>query len=173
MPSIIISGVRDLNRSLDDLQVRMSMAARNTVVKGGAIVAKNAKSEFTELAVDKSGVARVLESGEKRLRGERAGSRYSGGHLSEGGSRPHARTGKLRTSIKVAEVRQVGYGRWMSKTGPTMIYGRRVERGFHGQDSLMRIYDQPGYPYMAPGFAKSRDELLGLYESEVRRALHG
>jgi len=173
MPGILISGAKEFNGAIDALQERMSVAARNTVVKGGAIVAKNAKAEFTELAVDKSGTARVLGASEDRKRGERAGSRYTGSHLAEAGSRPHARTGKLRTSIKVAEVKEVGYGRWMSKTGPTMIYGRRVERGFTGQDSIGRNYNQPGYPYMAPGFVKSRDELVGLYEAEVKRALNG
>lgn len=170
MAGILISGVRELDASIKALEVRMSEAARNFVIKGGAIVAKAAKEEFVEMGVSKStGEARILETGERRKRGELAGSKYKGGNIH--GARPQARTGKLRTSIKVADVHQVGPGRWMSTVGPTMVYGRRVELGFVGQDSRGRTYNQSPYPYMAPGFEKSRDELVELYNAEVRKAL--
>jgi hypothetical protein len=169
MPSVIVSGVKEVNASIDHLMLKMSEAARNTVVKGGAIVAKAAKAEFTELAVNSKGEARIV-GGDGRFRGERSGAKYQGPNIS-GMSRPHARTGKLRTSIGVHEVHQVGPGRWMSKTGPTMVYGRRVELGFTGEDSKLRTYDQPAYPYMRPGFEKARPELEALYAEEVRKAM--
>jgi len=170
MPSVIVSGVKETNASIDHLILKMSEAARNTVVKGGAIVAKAAKEEFTELAVHKStGEVRIV-GGDGRLKGEIAGSKYRGKNIS-GMSRPHARSGKLRTSIGVHEVSQVGPGRWMSKTGPTMVYGRRVELGFTGSDSRGRNYDQPAYPYMKPGFEKARPELEALYADECRKAM--
>jgi hypothetical protein len=171
MSSVIVSGVKELNASLDALELRMSEAARNTVVKGGAVVAKAAKEEFTELGISKSGEVRVIDS-TGRKRGEISGAKYKGPNIH--GTRPHARTGKLRTSIGVHEVSQVGPGRWMSKTGPTMAYGRRVELGFVGADARGRRYNQPGYPYMAPGFEKARPEIVAIYEEEVRKALeHG
>ena len=169
MPSVIVSGVKEVNASIDHLMLKMSEAARNTVVKGGMIVAKAAKEEFTELAVTKSGEARIV-GGDGRMKGERSGAKYRGPNIS-GMSRPHARTGKLRTSIGVHEVHQVGPGRWMSKTGPTLAYGRRIELGFTGRDSRGRNYDQPAYPYMAPGFEKARPELEALYAEEVRKAM--
>ena len=169
MSSVIVSGVKEVNASIDHLIVKMSEAARNTVVKGGAIVAKAAKEEFTELAVTKGGEARIV-GGDGRFKGERSGSKYRGPNIS-GMSRPHARTGKLRTSIGVHEVSQVGPGRWMSKTGPTMAYGRRVEMGFTGSDSKGRHYNQSPYPYMSPGFEKARPELEALYAEECRKAM--
>ena len=169
MSSVIVSGVKEVNVSIDHLIVKMSEAARNTVVKGGAIVAKAAKEEFTELAVTKGGEARIV-GGDGRFKGERSGSKYRGPNIS-GMSRPHARTGKLRTSIGVHEVSQVGPGRWMSKTGPTMAYGRRVEMGFTGSDSKGRHYNQSPYPYMSPGFEKARPELEALYAEECRKAM--
>jgi len=169
MSSVIVSGVKEVNVSIDHLIVKMSEAARNTVVKGGAIVAKAAKEEFTELAVTKGGEARIV-GGDGRFRGERSGAKYRGPNIS-GMSRPHARTGKLRTSIGVHEVSQVGPGRWMSKTGPTMAYGRRVEMGFTGSDSKGRHYNQSPYPYMSPGFEKARPELEALYAEECRKAM--
>ena len=169
MSSVIVSGVKEVNASIDHLIIKMSEAARNTVVKGGAIVAKAAKEEFTELAVTKGGEARIV-GGDGRFKGERSGSKYRGPNIS-GMSRPHARTGKLRTSIGVHEVSQVGPGRWMSKTGPTMAYGRRVEMGFTGSDSKGRHYQQSPYPYMSPGFEKARPELESLYAEECRKAM--
>ena len=169
MSSVIVSGVKEVNASIDHLILKMSEAARNTVVKGGAIVAKAAKEEFTELAVTKGGEARIIGS-DGRFKGERSGSKYRGPNIS-GMSRPHARTGKLRTSIGVHEVSQVGPGRWMSKTGPTMAYGRRVEMGFTGSDSKGRHYQQSPYPYMSPGFEKARPELEALYAEECRKAM--
>ena len=169
MSSVIVSGVKEVNASIDHLMFKMSEAARNTVVKGGAIVAKAAKEEFTELAVTKGGEARII-GGDGRFKGERSGSKYRGPNIS-GMSRPHARTGKLRTSIGVHEVSQVGPGRWMSKTGPTMAYGRRVEMGFTGSDSKGRHYQQSPYPYMSPGFEKARPELEALYAEECRKAM--
>ena len=169
MSSVIVSGVKEVNASIDHLIIKMSEAARNTVVKGGAIVAKAAKEEFTELAVTKGGEARIV-GGDGRFKGERSGSKYRGPNIS-GMSRPHARTGKLRTSIGVHEVSQVGPGRWMSKTGPTMAYGRRVEMGFTGSDSKGRHYQQSPYPYMSPGFEKARPELEALYAEECRKAM--
>lgn len=170
MAGVIVSGVREVNASIEGLERRMSEAARNFVIKGGMVVAKHAKEEFTELGVDKTtGEARVLGHREKRGRNELAGSKYKGPNVH--GSRPHARTDKLRKSIKVADVHQVGPGRWMSTVGPTQGYGRRVEMGFTGTDVLGRHYKQPPYPYLAPGFEKSRDELTELYQAEVRKAM--
>jgi hypothetical protein len=167
---VIVSGVKETNASIDHLILKMSEAARNTVIKGGMIVAKAAKEEFTELAIHKStGEVRIV-GGDGRKRNELAGSKYRGNNIS-GMSRPHARTHILRESIKVSEVSQVGPGRWMSKTGPTQTYGRRVELGFTGTDVLGRRYNQPAYPYLQPGFEKARPELEALYAEEVRKAM--
>jgi hypothetical protein len=172
-----MTGVKEFDAATRGLEERMSEAARRIVVKGGAIVAEHAKREFTELAIDKkTGAVRVMQRGQdgkraKRSRGEVAGTHYVGAHVE--GDRPHNRTSNLSKSIGVHEVKQVGPGRWMSQTGPTAAYGRRIELGFHGVDSRNRKYDQRAYPYMEPGFRKSRVELTEMYEREWRGALNG
>lgn len=64
---------------------------------------------------------------------------------------PIVRTGTLRRSIITEGPVQTGLS-WRARIGPTVIYGRRVELGFVGADSLGRVYDQPGRPYLGPAY---------------------
>ena len=72
---------------------------------------------------------------------------------------PNVVSGALRASIVVDHVISIGPGSWVSVTGPTIIYGRRIELGFHGADSLGRVYDQGPFPYFEPGFTESIADL--------------
>jgi hypothetical protein len=83
---------------------------------------------------------------------------------------PTSRTGGLAKSIQTGDVKGSG-GTWSSKTGPTIIYGRRIELGYHGVDSLGRNYGppnqgQPPYPFLAPGLLASKGALKELLETE-------
>ncbi len=44
------------------------------------------------------------------------------------------------------------------KIGPTTPYGRRLEYGFVGADSLGRVYHQRAQPYMRPAAASMKEE---------------
>jgi hypothetical protein len=171
MPSVIVSGVSEFKAATIGLEARFNEAARTVVVKGGALVAKAAQREFTSLAMTRSGEVRVIPSGGGKRSGERLGTKYRGGHVA--GDRPHIRTGNLARSIATRDVQMVSPGRWMSTTGPTMAYGRRVELGFTGSDSRGRHYNQKAYPYMSPGFDKAKPEIIALYEHEFKQALNG
>ena len=171
MAEMIVSGIKELDASIAHLEARFSEAARNVVVKGGALVAQAAQREFTSLAVTRSGEVRVIPSGGTKRPGERLGIKYRGGHVA--GDRPHIRTGNLARSIATRDVQMVSLGRWMSTTGPTMAYGRRVELGFRDTDRKGRVYNQKAYPYMSPGFDKAKPEIIVLYESEFKKALNG
>jgi hypothetical protein len=175
MAEMIVSGIKELDASIAHLEARFSEAARNVVVKGGALVAQAAQREFTSV----KGV----------------GVKYRGGHVS--GDRPHIRTGNLARSIATRDVQMVSPGRWMSTTGPTMAYGRRIELGFRGEVKAQSVkqhqrrtpsgdmttvkaherrghqVEQNAYPYMSPGFNKAKPELIALYESEFKKALNG
>jgi len=96
-----------------------------------------------------------------------------GGHLIEAAAKARApvQRGTLRRSIRVAEVTPIGAGAWLSRTGPTVIYGRRIELGFKGADSLGRVYHQAGRPYLAPGFDEVKGKLGALAEARWREAL--
>jgi hypothetical protein len=80
-------------------------------------------------------------------------------------------TGTLRRSIGVHDVREIGLGRWESQTYPNTIYSRRIELGFHGDDSLGRHYDQAGQPYLAPGLESVRGGLDALFTATMAAAL--
>lgn len=68
---------------------------------------------------------------------------------------PNVRTGNLRRSITVVGPNQLLAGMWVAFIGPTAAYGRRVELGFNGSDSLGRSYNQPGFPFLEPAFTEA------------------
>ncbi len=85
---------------------------------------------------------------------------------------PEVRSGRLRASIGLVEVTNLGAGRWQSETAPQDVpYERRIELGFHGADSLGRVYNQPAYPYMAPALEEVLPALGALYDAEWAAAL--
>ena len=166
--SIVIKGVREFEDAMDRLILNAEHKAREIVVEGGAIIAKNAKTEFSTAVVDtKTGATRTLPSGGKRVKGERILKK--GNHVS--GSKPHNRSGALARSIRMVKVEELGAGRWSSQTGPTLVYSRRIELGFTGTDSLGRQYAQPPFPYLRPGLEKSAGELRELYVRKWREGL--
>lgn len=71
-------------------------------------------------------------------------------------------TGTLRRSEHVEGPEQVGMATWMAQIGPSELYGRRVELGFHGTDSLGRHFDQDGNPYMERGFYQVAGQFTGV-----------
>lgn len=166
--SIVVKGVHEFQGSIDKMTQAVNRRSKEIVVKGGAIIAHHAKDEFSTAVVNtKTGSKRVLASGGKRVKGERI--LKVGNHV--GGSRPHNRSGALARSIRMVKVEDLGDGRWSSQTGPTIVYARRIERGFTGTDSKGRNYNQPPYPYLRPGFEASGPELRELYRRKWGEAL--
>lgn len=103
----------------------------------------------------------------------------SGAHLIEANAKqsmngpgPQVQTGTLRRSISVVDTTSLGAGVWKARVAPTVIYGRRMELGFHGQDSLGRTYNQRAYPFMRPGLQKSIGQLDGVFAAAWNTALH-
>lgn len=102
-----------------------------------------------------------------------------GGHAIEAAAKQHMdgrpgperQTGNLSRSTRLLDVQHVGRGSWESRTGPTAVYGRRIELGFDQADSLGRVYRQPPYPYMAPGLNDAVPVLNGIYRAAWGRAL--
>ena len=166
--SIVVKGVHEFEGAIDKMTAAAARRSREIVVEGGAIIAKNAKNEFSTAVVNtKTGDTRTLAAGGKRLKGERILN--VGNHVS--GSRPHNRSGALARSIRMVKVEDLGEGRWSSQTGPSIVYARRIELGFSGADSLGRNYSQPAFPYLRPGFEKSGPELRELYRRKWGEAL--
>lgn len=84
--------------------------------------------------------------------------------------RAPVKTGTLRRSVGVDEVAG-GAGVFRSTTGPRTKYGRRLELGFHGADSLGRIYDQSGKPYVAPAIDASVSPIGSLLQEVMSKAI--
>lgn len=58
------------------------------------------------------------------------------------------------------------------KVGPTTPYGRRLEFGFVGEDSLGRNYHQAAQPYMRPACAAKGDEAKQEMADTIREVLN-
>jgi hypothetical protein len=170
---IRVDGVKEFGRAIMAMNVRANEAMRKFVVEGGRIVTKNARREFTTVVENAQGVQGVLERGLRAGVGRRIVRR--GRNLSGAGGPPHIRSGTLARSIQTRDVKQEGFGRWTSNTGPTTVYGRRVELGFRGVDAKGRHFDEPKpfHPYLAPGLKASMTQLEELYQIKVREALRG
>ena len=63
---------------------------------------------------------------------------------------PNIGFGNLRRSIRSTWVQSLGAGSYMAEVGPRMIYGRRIELGMQGPDSLGRQVNQQPYPFLGP-----------------------
>lgn len=83
---------------------------------------------------------------------------FSGSHAPGqphvGGEKPNIVTGDLRRSISADPQQRLGIGYYSAVVAPRMVYGRRVELGFSGSDSLGRNYNSPGYPYFGPAISQ-------------------
>jgi HK97 gp10 family phage protein len=87
--------------------------------------------------------------------------------------RAPVKSGTLRRSIRRTKLAQFSATGYMAECGPTVKYGRRIELGFKGTDSLGRKYNQNGRPYFEPGVKDSEEELRDLYFSTYAEALRG
>ena len=147
---IIVKGVTGVNEGLLRIVANVDRANERIVRKGGTVIARNAKKEFKPRPI---GSMRTSKSGKVYY--------TSKPPFAPKPPTPTSRSGNLRDAI-TTETRRVGPGIWMSTTGPTMIYGRRVELG-GGKNRA--------FPYLAPGFKKSKEELEVIYKKEWAEAL--
>jgi len=143
---IIMKNTKEFREAIEAKIAIVDAANKSIVSKGGQVIAREAKKVFL---------------GSPTKKGPNGRGKGQQGQKSPSWPRPTNRTGHLRDSIRV-EVKQEGPGRWSSTTGPTTIYGRRVELGGGA--------NRP-FPYMEPGFDKALPELKAIYRSEWAKAL--
>jgi hypothetical protein len=102
-----------------------------------------------------------------------------GGHAIEAATKanmngrpgPNVQTGTLRRSVTVSDARRLGPGAWQTETAPTTVYGRRIELGFTGSDSLGRHFNQPPYPSLGPGVRDAAPVLAAIYRAAWSAAM--
>ena len=167
---IKVEGMPKFSASIEKKILEASIAAKAFVTIGGQIVVRNARRQFTTVVSDSEGNQSIAAKGSRNGRLVRRGR-----HIGAAGGPPHIRSGYLARSIQTKEIREVGRGAWSSKTGPTAAYGRRVELGFRGTDSLGRTYNDPHpfHPYLKPGLEMSAPELRELRTRLFARANNG
>jgi len=146
-----VKGLDDFSRAIHAQAERIDKAAENIVKKGAAIVGSQAKREFKPRPI---GSQRTSKNGRVYYSSQPP--------FQARPTSPTSRSGNLRDSIHMTDSKRIGPGRWMSTTGPTMMYGAMVEQG----TSRSRAF-----PYMAPGLEKATPQLEALYTAEWRKAL--
>lgn len=82
---------------------------------------------------------------------------------------PHV-SGALSNSIVVDGPRSTGQG-YTAQVGPTAPYGRRIELGFNGTDSLGRSYNQAPEPFLRPAFDEA--SLADVFRKQWGGAVRG
>lgn len=137
--------------SVDALIDAVNVATRQAVSEGAALIERNAKLQF--------------------------GPQHPKGTPKTVFDRPQSVTSALKRSIHIlAPPAEVATGVWMARVAPTLIYGRRIELGFHGTDSLGRNYSNPGQPpyaYLKPGVERSEPLLVPLFQAAWDAATQG
>lgn len=82
---------------------------------------------------------------------------------------PNAPTGDYRRSWTVEF--SGGIGAAKVTVGTNAPQARRLEFGFHGSDSLGRVYNQPPYPHVAPAIAVTEPEFYAGAAALVKEIL--
>ena len=143
----IVTGIPEFDTALDSMIVRVDNAARSFVLEGAELIKREAKNIF-RTGADAKGI--------------------DSWH-STAWPVPTRRTGNLMASIYSDGARRIGSGKWESQTGPHIVYGRRIELGFHGNGRWPYYTTRP-FPFMQPGIDNSIPQLDILYRSLVTAA---
>ena len=138
--------ISNFNESIDELKRRVDIATRDATALGGHQIEREAKLGFDDNPAQRPDTH---------------------------GPRPYSVSGNQVRSIKLIPRVPIntGPGQWTVSIAPTMVYGRRIELGFHGTDSIGRHYNQPGYPFLKPGLDKAIPVLPRIFADTWARAL--
>jgi hypothetical protein len=105
------------------------------------------------------GVKHTATLGAARIRGNASGR-----------PGPNVISGAYRNSWQPAPLRAMPYGASCT-IGTELPYGRRLEFGFTGTDSLGRNYNQPPFPHVEPAIDFIGTLLLGQMKMAVAEVL--
>lgn len=96
------------------------------------------------------------------------------GHLVEAATKARApvRSGTLRRSVR-SWVSREDLGEAAYSVAPTTVYARRIELGFHGPDSLGRVYHQGPHPYLKPAVHASLPGIARVIQTRMIAAIRG
>ena len=141
--SEIVSGIPDFDGSIDQMIIRVNMAARRFVLEGAEEIKVQAQKQFSGNSTD--------------------------AWHSTAWPLPTRRTGNLESSIYMDSAKEISPGVWESTTGPHIVYGRRIELGFHGSGQWPYFTTRP-FPFMQPGIERAIPKLDSLFTETVLAA---
>ena len=99
-----------------------------------------------------------------------AGRKVALAFQAEGMANSPVKSGTLRRSWQTVPVSE-GLTVFSAAVGPTTVYARRIELGFKGPDSLGRVYNQVGKPYVKPAYESVLPRALPLVVAEITGAI--
>ena len=139
----IVSGIPEFDGSIDQMIIRVNMAARRFVLEGAEEIKIQAQKQFSGNSTD--------------------------AWHSTAWPLPTRRTGNLESSIYMDSAKEISPGVWESTTGPHIVYGRRIELGFHGSGQWPYFTTRP-FPFMQPGIERAIPKLDSLFTETVLAA---
>ena len=139
----IVTGIPEFDGSIDQMIIRVNMAARRFVLEGAEEIKVQAQKQFSGNSTD--------------------------AWHSTAWPLPTRRTGNLESSIYMDSAKEISPGVWESTTGPHIVYGRRIELGFHGSGQWPYFTTRP-FPFMQPGIERAIPKLDSLFTETVLAA---
>ncbi len=120
---------------------------------------KQTMSDAAVLAINATMSAAIIHARSNHSPGARGGRRFE------------SQSGELERNTKIVRPARRDSkgvtGRWGVKG---VAYGRRIELGFQGKDSLGRSFGQPPYPYLRPAAEIEYPKLGGRLRRAYQRA---
>lgn len=141
--TVLVTGVDEFRAALGVKAKRVMTEGETFVRRAGSLVASKAKKHF----IPSSEAAAVDE------------------WRSDAWPIPTRRSGALQASIRTTSVIESG-GVWTSRTGPTTVYGRRIELGYTGVGRWPSFTTRP-FPFLKPGLEDALPDISRLFEEIV------
>lgn len=155
---IEILGVRRLTEAMEKKVLEIDRATKRIANQAGAVVKAEAQGVFRPRP--SGGATRT--SGRQKYRTK--GFAPNGDPYAPTPPIPTQRTGNLQSSIQF-ETERRSYATYAVRIGPTIEYGRAVELG------SPRWKTGNKFPYMRPGYERSKRKIGEIYRREWRAAL--
>ena len=158
--TVQVRNIKAFEKAITAQAVKVEQASRIIVSKAGALIEREARMEFRPRPI----------GSEKR---SAKGVYYkTNGPYAPQPPKPTSRSGLLKSSI-TTDVTRIGPGNYMSRTGPTLKYGKSVDQGTKDYAKLVETGGgkRRAFPYLSTGFEKARPMLPIIYREEWARAL--
>jgi hypothetical protein len=136
------AGIDQAIKQTQAIVAKADAAARTIVTKGSAVVEAETKKNFQ-------------------------GS-HAKGQPHVGGSQPNVVSGTARRSITTTRASRTALGIWSATTGPTVVYGRRLELGYPGGGAGRGLQMTRAFPYFAPGTRTAQQKVDAIAVTAAR-----